>query len=92
MWTELRPSGGVTLPAAVSKDRASRALVFAALLRVASIGKSAATPDKLAAWLRVQRDVQGGYGSSLATLAAVRARRLRSAGSLRNATASRRRT
>ena len=73
VWTELRPSGGVTLPAAVSKDRASRALVFAALLRVASIGKSAATPDKLAAWLRVQRDVQGGYGSSLATLAAVRA-------------------
>ncbi len=73
-WTALRPSGGVTLSPATSKDRASRALVFAALLRSASIGKpSVATPDKLAAWLRVQRDVQGGYGSPLATLAAVRA-------------------
>ncbi|MFO0586145.1 MAG: hypothetical protein U0441_01335 [Polyangiaceae bacterium] len=72
-WTSLRPSGAVTLPAS-SSDRASRALVFAALLRTASFGKAiATTPDKLAAWLRVQRDVRGGYGSTLATLAAVRA-------------------
>jgi hypothetical protein len=70
----LRPSGGVTLPAGTQRDRASRALVFAALLRASSIGQpSAATPDKLAAWLRVQRDAQGSYGSALATLAAVRA-------------------
>jgi hypothetical protein len=74
VWTSLRASGGVTLPPAASKDRASRALVFAALLRAASIGKpSVASPDKIAAWLRVQRDVQGGYGTPLATLAAVRA-------------------
>ena len=73
-WAELRPSGGVTLPASASKNRASRALVFAALLRAAGLGKpSAAGPDKLAAWLRVQRDAEGSYGSTLATLAAVRA-------------------
>ncbi len=73
-WVELRPSGGVTLPAAAMKDRTSRALVFAALLRTASLGKApAATPDRIAAWLRVQRDVTGSYGSTLATLAAVRA-------------------
>lgn len=72
-WTKLRASGGVTLPA-YSSDRSSRALIFSALLRTADLGKpSVATPDKLAAWLRVQRDVRGGYGTTLATLAAVRA-------------------
>lgn len=74
VWVKVRPSGGVTLPPAASKDRTSRALVFAALLRAASLGKPAAAgPDKLLAWLRVQRDAAGGYGSALATLAAVRA-------------------
>lgn len=73
-WVKLRPSGGVTLPAAASANRASRALVFAALLRGAGLGKPAAAgPDRLQAWLRVQRDAEGSYGSALATLAAVRA-------------------
>jgi hypothetical protein len=64
----------VTLPAPASSHRASRALVFAALLRAASLGKPAAAgPDKLLGWLRVQRDAKGSYGGALATLAAVRA-------------------
>lgn len=71
---KLRPSGGVTLPAAAASDRASRALVFAALLRASALGKPAvAGPDKLVAWLRVQRDERGSFGSTVATLAAVRA-------------------
>lgn len=73
-WAALRPSGGVTLPASASKSRVSRALVFAALLRAAALGKpSVAGPDKLLSWLQVQRDAQGSYGSALATLAAMRA-------------------
>ena len=43
-WVELRPSGGVTLTGPALKDRASRALVFAALLRTASLGKAPAAP------------------------------------------------
>ncbi|MBK8252303.1 MAG: hypothetical protein IPK82_06490 [Polyangiaceae bacterium] len=74
IWVDLQPSGRVTLPAHASAQRASRALVFAALLRSAKMGKpSVASPERLVAWLRVQADSQGGYGSSLATLAAVRA-------------------
>ncbi len=73
-WVELRASGGVTLPSAITQDRKARSMVFAALLRTAALGKPGpASPDKIAAWLRVQRDARGSYGSTLATLAAVRA-------------------
>lgn len=70
----LRPSGAVTLPEAAARDRAARALVYAALLQAARLGKpSAATPARLAAWIAVQRDADGGYGSAAATRAVVRA-------------------
>ncbi|MFO0762459.1 MAG: hypothetical protein U0359_38830 [Byssovorax sp.] len=62
------------LPTASARERADRAIVFAALLRAARLGKEgAAPPARLAAWLAVQRGADGGYGSSLATRAVVRA-------------------
>ncbi|MEZ4309532.1 MAG: hypothetical protein R3F14_15960 [Polyangiaceae bacterium] len=74
VWVDLQPSGRITLPPADARSRASRAVVLSALLRTASMGKpAAATPERIAAWLRVQRDMHGGYGSPIATLAAVRA-------------------
>jgi hypothetical protein len=69
----LRPTGGISLPPHQAADRASRAIVYAALLRGAALGKGAAPADRLAAWLAVQRDARGGYGSALATRSAVRA-------------------
>jgi hypothetical protein len=70
----LRPSGAISLPEADAKDRASRAIVFAALLRgVRSGSPSPAPSDRLAAWIGVQRDADGGYGSALATREVVRA-------------------
>ncbi len=70
---KLRASGGVTLPDGQASERASRAIVYAALLRAASLGKPVAPAERLAAWLGVQRDGRGGYGSALATRSAVRA-------------------
>ncbi|MCC6555919.1 MAG: hypothetical protein IT372_23410, partial [Polyangiaceae bacterium] len=69
----LGASGGVALPPHQAGDRAARAIVYAALLRAAGLGKSAAAPARLSAWLAVQRDPRGGYGSASATRAAVRA-------------------
>jgi hypothetical protein len=70
----LRPSGAITLPEGEARSRAARAVVYAALLRGARLGKpSAAPPDRLAAWIAVQRDADGGYGSALATRSVVRA-------------------
>ncbi|MEO5730087.1 MAG: hypothetical protein ABI134_10820, partial [Byssovorax sp.] len=70
----LRPSGGISASALTARDRAARATIFAALLRSVRIGTpNAATAERLAAWIAVQRDVDGGYGSSLATLSVVRA-------------------
>jgi len=67
----LKPSGVIQLPAT---DRASRSLAYAALVRGASLGKHGGVPqDRLIAWLAVQRDTQGGYGSSAATRAVIRA-------------------
>lgn len=69
----LRPSGVVQLPAGQS-ERASRSMVYAALVRGAALGKhGGAQQDRLIAWLAVQRDTQGGYGSSAATRAVIRA-------------------
>jgi hypothetical protein len=70
----LRPSGAIALPEAMAKDRSSRAVVYAALLRGArTVTPSPAPPDRLAAWIGVQRDADGGYGSALATREVVRA-------------------
>ncbi|MEJ7734728.1 MAG: hypothetical protein WKG00_36730 [Polyangiaceae bacterium] len=69
----LYPSGGIVLPPARAADRASRALVYAALLRTHGVGSPAAPADRLTAWLLVQRDAFGGYGSAEATRNTVRA-------------------
>jgi hypothetical protein len=70
----VRPSGAIALPEVQAKDRSSRAIVYAALLRGArTVTPSPATPDRLAAWIGVQRDADGGYGSALATREVVRA-------------------
>ena len=70
----LRPSGGVSVRPWIAQDRAARAMIFAALLRAVRLGApGAATPERLAAWIAVQRDVDGGYGSSRATRSVVRA-------------------
>jgi len=67
-------SGAIRLGNDLAGARAARAVVFAALLRSIRVGKpGAADADRLAAWIGVQRDGQGGYGSSLATRAVVRA-------------------
>ncbi|MEP7122041.1 MAG: alpha-2-macroglobulin family protein [Byssovorax sp.] len=71
---ELRASGGISVAPYVARDRAARATIFAALLRTIHLGKpTATTAERLAAWIAVQRDVDGGYGSSLATRSVVRA-------------------
>ena len=54
-------------------DRARRAMIYAALLRAQRLGKSAATADTLFGKLATLRDVSGGYGSSAATVAVLRA-------------------
>lgn len=70
----LRPSGAITLPEQHAKSRASRAVVYAALLHSARLGKPGLTPvDRLMAWAVVQRDADGGYGSAYATRSVVRA-------------------
>ncbi len=70
----LRPSGGISVKPYTARDRAARATIFAALLRTVHLGKpSVTTAERLAAWIAVQRDVDGGYGSSLATRSVVRA-------------------
>ncbi len=70
----LRPSGAAALPPFVQRSRAARATVFAALLRASAIGTgSVASAERLTAWVRVQEDAEGGYGSASATRAVVRA-------------------
>jgi hypothetical protein len=71
---DLKPSGAIRLADGLGAQRATRAIVFAALLRAVHIGRpSAADAPRLAAWIGVQRDADGGYGSALATRSAVRA-------------------
>lgn len=70
----VRPSGGISVKPVAARDRASRATIFAALLRTIHLGKpSETTAQRLSAWIAVQRDIDGGYGSSLATRSVVRA-------------------
>jgi Alpha-2-macroglobulin family len=70
----LKPSGAIRLADDLAAHRAVRAIVFAALLRAVHVGQpSAADATRLVAWIGVQRDGQGGYGSSGATRAVIRA-------------------
>ena len=70
----LRPSGGVSLPEAAASDRSARSIIYAGLLRATLFGARGPAPaPRLAAWLIVQRDALGGYGSPAATRAAVQA-------------------
>jgi hypothetical protein len=73
----LSPNGDVVLPAA-ARSREGRIVVRAALLRAASLGRAAAhrgavSAVTLAPWVEVERDAGGGFGSPLATRAAVAA-------------------
>lgn len=54
-------------------DRARRATIYAALLRAQRFGKKIAGEDVLFGQLAALRDVNGGYGSSGATVAVLRA-------------------
>ena len=70
----LRASGGTSMSATDAADRAARATIYAGLLRAAGLGQRGPAPaPRIAAWLMVQRDVLGGYGSPAATRAAVQA-------------------
>ncbi|WP_438036380.1 alpha-2-macroglobulin family protein [Sorangium sp. So ce204] len=72
-WVALLPTGGITLPPGQAEDRSTRAVVYAALLRAAGLGRSAAPPARLLGWVGLQRDVRGGYGAPASTRAVVRA-------------------
>jgi hypothetical protein len=70
----LEPSGAISLEHSLASRRSARAIVFSSLMRSIRLGKrSVASADKLATWVLVQRDAQGGYGSSEATRSVVRA-------------------
>ena len=73
---KLSSSGDIDGPrhgAAALADRGRRALIYAALLRTQHLGTSPTTADVLFGKLATLRDVSGGYGSSAATVAVVRA-------------------
>jgi hypothetical protein len=73
---KLSASGDIDEPrrgAPALADRARRAMIYAALLRTQHLGTSEASEDVLFAKLATLRDVSGGYGSSAATIAVVRA-------------------
>ena len=75
----LKPTGAMRLPDGLASRRAARATVWAALLRAVHLGApaanaaNAANAERLVSWIGVQRDADGGYGSTLATRAVVRA-------------------
>ena len=66
----LGPSGAMRLD---HGSRSDRALVYAALLRGNKLGVSPVVDDRLAAWIAVDRDASGSFGSSEATRAVVQA-------------------
>ncbi len=66
----LAASGSIRL---VRGSRADRTLVYAALLRANKLGTSPVTEDRLVAWIAVDRDASGSFGSSDASRAVVRA-------------------
>ena len=64
---------GAALGRANANDRARRATIYAALLRTQRFGSSPATADVLFGKIAVLRDATGGYGSTAATVAVLRA-------------------
>ena len=68
-----RPARQAPPMSANNLDRSRRAVVYAALLRTQRLGLSPASASALFGKIARLRDVTGGYGSSLATLAVVRA-------------------
>jgi hypothetical protein len=66
-------AGGELRAASGLGERSARSIVYAALLRAQRFGHSPASADALFAQIAVLRDVTGGYGSSRATLAVLRA-------------------
>ncbi len=66
----LAPSGSIRL---LRGGRADRTLIYAALVRANKLGTSPVTSDRLAAWIAVDRDATGSFGSTDATRAVVRA-------------------
>ena len=69
--TKLSSTADIDAPG--TGDRATRVLVYAALLRAHALGKSPASEHLLFEKIARLRDATGGYGSSAATLAVVRA-------------------
>ncbi len=71
----VRNDGAVILPSGLAGDRATRAIVVAALVRSARLpgGDKRATAAVLWPRLLVERDDKGGYGSAEATRQVVRA-------------------
>jgi hypothetical protein len=70
----LQSNGSLDLPGTSAGDRAARAMVYAALLRATMQGAKLSAPaDKLFAWMAVQRDPYGGYGSGRSTRAVLKA-------------------
>jgi len=69
---QLDASGEIAATAGLG-ERSRRATIYAALLRAQRLGTSKASAEALFARLAPLRDVSGGYGSSTATLAVVRA-------------------
>ncbi len=65
----LQPSGAIRF----AGSRAERATIYAALLASNQLGKTAVATDRLSAWITVDRDASGSFGSTSATLAVVRA-------------------
>lgn len=71
-WVSLDASGAITLPTHLAGDRAARAIVYAGLVRATTVGwTSPVAADTLLGWLTVQRAADGGFGSRLATRAAI---------------------
>jgi hypothetical protein len=70
----LQASGAISLVSTLASRRSARAIVFSSLLRSIQLRRAGtASAAKLSAWILVQRDTQGGYGSTEATRSVVRA-------------------
>ncbi len=66
----IAPSGAIQLERG---SRSDRTLVYAALLRGNKLGSSLVSDDRLVAWIAVDRDANGSFGSPEASRAVVRA-------------------
>lgn len=67
------PDEGGTISVPAGTSRADRAMAYAALLASSDPSKDVARRGRMIAWLLVQRDARGSFGSAGATRAAVQA-------------------